>query len=411
MDMRTNLSILAGAILAVLFCVSGCSTPAAQVSPNIDMNDSDLSNRVNAFAESFYNEITAHGLNENIVFSPVSLYLAFGSVYIGSNGKTSDELRDAFHFQNDHSRLSSSVFRYLSKRAGSGIEGNRLLIANGIWFQKGVALGNRYMNTIVNDFNADVHMLDFSQSVMASDNINGWVSEKTGGNVNSIVKPSDFSALTRLVLANAVYFKALWKDPFDEKATKSLPFYVDDKNVIQVPFMSRKAETGYVKTPMYESVEFDYSDGNASMVVVLPKDKNGLSMIEKAFIDGKLLAEMPAFEKKEMAVLFPKFQIEQEVDLKNVLSKMGVVEAFGYDADFSAMFDNGNELKDTAITRAVHKAFIEVEEKGTTAGAATAVVISKRSISRPLMFDHPFLFLIKDKLKSVILFAGCVRKP
>ncbi len=289
--------------------------------------------------------------------------------------------------------------------------GYELSVANALWAQKGYQFLRAFLNTTTTNYGAGLNQVDFvSATEAARKTINDWVEKKTEGKIKDLIKPGVFNTLTRLVLTNAIYFKGNWARQFEKVETKDSPFTVArDKNVT-VPMMSQKAQFAYAETETLQLLELPYAGDQLSMVILLPKELDGLADLEKSLTPGSLRECLQGLRKQEVVVQVPRFKLTSEFSLARVLASMGMTDAFSREADFSGMTGD-TELFISAV---IHKAFVDVNEEGTEAAAATAVVMTLKSAPlRPPIFraDHPFLFLIRDNQSGSILFLGRVVNP
>jgi serpin B len=216
--------------------------------------------------------------------------------------------------------------------------------------------------------------------------------------------------MTRLVLTNAIYFKGNWASQFDEKLTTDAPFYVSGSEQTKVPMMNQKEEFGYLETEDMQVLELPYVDEELSMVILLPKEKESIHEVEEQLTEKNLSEWMQKLRKREVILFVPKFTMTREFMLADVLKSMGMVDAFTSAADFSKM----NGKRDLFISAVIHKAYVDVNEEGTEAAAATAVGIRLTAVEEPppvFRADHPFIFIIRDKVTGSILFLGRVMNP
>jgi serpin B len=214
-----------------------------------------------------------------------------------------------------------------------------------------------------------------------------------------------------MVLANAIYFKGMWAHEFEPSQTEEQPFRLSPEQTIDVPMMTQRRSFGYVENEMIQMLELSYVGEELSMIVVLPKELGGLARLEDAFKPERLNEWLSSLRPHDVLVTLPKFKMESQFRLERLLSSMGMPDAFGHRADFSGMADT-NDLYSSAI---IHKAFVDVNEEGTEAAAATAVVVRATSAVpvEPRVFcaDHPFVFLIRHNPSGSILFLGRVENP
>jgi serpin B len=274
-------------------------------------------------------------------------------------------------------------------------------LANAVWVQQGAPLLPAYVDLVAKHYGAPPEPIDFNEADAAARRINDWVSGRTRERIKGIVSPDMFNANTTLVLANALHFKAAWRNAFEPRITKERPFTLASGEKVDVPFMAQTEHVGYAEKDGAVAVELPYEGGRFSMVVILPAEG-----APAAIPDGLL----GALKVANVSVFLPRFRIESGFNLKETLAAMGMTAAFTGDADFSGIDGTRNLF----ISVVAHKAFIAVDEAGTEAAAATAIVMElKGEPGAPKVFraDRPFLFLIRDRKSGTILFLGRVADP
>ncbi len=363
----------------------------------------------NSFAMNLYGKLN----NErgNIFFSPFSIFDALSMTYVGARGETATQMANVLHItlaRKDFNSGFSSLLKGIKSNAQK--EEYKLNIANAIWYQKNFRFLKSFISTIENYYDSEAFGVNFSDSNTV-DRINKWVSKETNGKINKIVGKID--PLTRLILTNAIYFKGEWASAFSTSTTRPSTFYVNPQQKIKVPMMYQEAKFNYVGNESLQAIEMPYEGKKLSMVVLLPKNKYGIKEIERSLDPSSLQDLISQMRMQKVKVYFPKFKLETSYDLKDVLTSMGMSDAFN-NADFSGI-DGARDLR---ISKVIHKAYIDVNEKGTEAAAVTAVVMvltcspnfkpPKIPIFRA---DHPFVFFIIDRSSDEILFMGRVMNP
>jgi len=352
----------------------------------------------------------------NVFYSPYSISLALAMTYAGARGNTALEMAQALHLALPQERLraaSNALDQALASRGTTVTqEGERfrLHVANALWGQKGYAFLATFLDLLAQNHGAGLRLLDFQGATEASRQaINQWVEEQTEQRIRDLLPSGSITPLTRLVLSNAIYFNAGWMYPFPESATADGAFYLLKGSTVNVPLMQQSERLGYAEGPGYQAVELPYLGGELSMVVLLPAEgqferlAQGLDAAQLADILGRI-------EHTQVALTLPRFKYESEFPLKEALQRLGMEEAFSTNADFSGM----DGRRDLFIDNVYHKAFVAVDEKGTEAAAATAVVIALTSMPaepKEVRVDRPFLFLIRDVESGAILFLGHVVNP
>jgi serpin B len=353
----------------------------------------------------------------NLFYSPYSISAALGMTYAGARHETERQMEETLHYvlgQDDLHRAFNALELELAKRGeargGEGEEAFRLEIANSIWGQKGYEFLAEFLDTLAEDYGAGLRLLDFaSEAKQARLVINGWVSEQTEGKIENLIPPGLIDALTRLVLVNAIYFNAPWADPFEEQQTRDGTFYLLDGEEVTVPMMKQGESLGYAEGDGYQAVELPYRGGEVSMVIVLPEAGEFEAFeasIEAILVDGIV----QTLERRTVNLVMPKFEFDSSFGLAKTLAKMGMPDAFSDVADFSGMDGTRNLF----IKEVVHKAYMSVDEAGTEAAAATAVVVAEMAAPMEpveMVLDHPFIFMIRDIGTGAILFVGRVVDP
>jgi serpin B len=385
-------------------------------SPNVSEADLELLVEGNsAFAFDLY-----HALSEgdnNLFYSPYSISLALAMTYAGACGETAQQMADTLHFTLSQDRLHpafNGLDIELSQRGegaqGKDGEGFRLNIVNAIWGQKDYEFLTTFLDTLAENYGAGLRLLDFISAPEESRiTINRWVSDQTEGRIEDLIPQGLIDTLTRLVLTNAIYFNAAWQYPFDEKMTEDGPFYLLQGGQVTVPMMKQTESFGYTEGDGYQAVELRYDGGELAMVVLLPQSGQ-FATFQETLDAQRVAAIIKALEPTRVALTMPQFEFESDFSLKEALTAMGMPVAFSSDADFSGMTGN----RDLFISDVVHKAFVSVDEAGTEAAAATAVVMVMTAVPGvpvQLTIDRPFIFLIRDIETGAILFVGRVLNP
>jgi serpin B len=327
-------------------------------------------------------------------------------------------MADTLHFLLEQARLHPA-FNWLDAelaQRGGGAQGKdgkgfRLNIVNAIWGQKDYEFLTEFLDVLAENYGAGLRILDFiNEAGKCRVTINDWVSNQTEGRIKDLIPPDAISELTRLVLTNAIYFNAAWKYPFDEGMTSDVPFYLLDGGQVTVPMMRQTESFGYTKGEGYQAVELLYDGDELSMVILLPASGD-FETFEEELGAQQVDAIISELQSARVTVTMPRFEFESQFSLKDTLSDMGMPIAFSpAEADFSGMTVN----RELFISDVVHKAFVAVDEAGTEAAAATAVIMDYRAVPEPpveVTIDRPFIFLIRDIETGAILFVGRVLNP
>lgn len=389
--------------------------PPGYESEYVPMND--LVNSSNEFSFDMYRELI-NG-NDNIFFSPYSITIALGMAYEGARGETAFEIQDVIELPQDDEQRRAMV-RSLQSQLNPEGANYQLSTANAYWLRQGEDLNDDYQNTIENDYLAGGQQLDFMDDASGSaDTINAWVEGETNGRIKDLISPSYISGDTYLILTNAIFFKANWKWQFDEEATMEEHFRHSDGTPEIVDMMNmcdENIDLNYAENDDVQMLQLPYKDEELSMYILLPKS-NDISDMESDLTSDYLNDLKSDMYGEWVDLYLPKFKFEQKYELNEPLIEMGMRKAFDpYEANFSGIKESGDPL---FISKVIHQSFVEVNEEGTEAAAATAVIMEDGvspiggSEPEPVEFraDHPFIFFIEHKETGQILFMGKVEDP
>jgi len=400
-----KISIILLAILAIVLCEFNIPAWADE---NLDTNSVVQGNT--KFAFDLYAKLKEK--EGNLFFSPFSISTALAMTYAGAKGNTEKQMAEVLHFILKDDSLHSA-FAELQKHLNAVQEkGNiELSIANSIWCQKGYTFLKEFLNIINDYYQGKINSVNFiTECEDARNRINKWVEQQTNDKIKELIKPGILNPLTRLVLVNAIYFKGKWEREFEKRFTKKMPFWLNSKDTVNCPMMRQQGKFLYRENDSLQILELPYLGNELSMIVLLPKKIDGLQKLEHN-LNINNLKNWTDFSSEDVIVYLPKFKMTSEFYLGKTLSLMGMTDAFSYkQADFSGI-DGTREL---FISEVIHKAFVDVNEEGTEAAAATAVVMLKAvAPKKPIVFraDHPFIFLIRDNHSGSILFFGRLVEP
>ena len=370
----------------------------------------------NLFAFDLYRRVT-EGNNDNLIYSPYSISLAFSMVYAGAAGETEAQMMEALNYlsQDAQHPAFNTLDQHLASlgdESGGETEGEpfQLNIANAVWGQQGFPFNEPYLNTLAGQYGAGLRVVDFAQDPEGARRLaNDWVAEQTEERIRDILPEGAIDATTRLVLADAIYFNAGWLLPFDPAATQEEPFNLLDGAQVSVPMMHlNTVRAPYVQGNGYQAVLLPYTGETVDMLVVLPEEGQFESVQEGMSVD--LVDQVRAqAEIHDVTLSMPKFDFESELNLPDLLKEMGMTDAFNLGAaDFSGIVD-GSGLY---ISAALHKGTIKVDELGTEAAAATVIAMAESAMPRAEMnLDRPFIFAILERETGTILFLGRVMDP
>ncbi len=354
----------------------------------------------NQFAMDFYSHVSQEP-TENIFFSPWSISTAFAIAFEGAAGNTADEMQQVFGFPdnmvNGREQYKSANIELNKKDAQYTLD-----IANALWLQEGFIPNQGYVNIARDYYDSSVDQVDFTTNGV--DIINEWVKQKTQEKIEELFPPGS-RPTAKLAITNAIYFNGTWANPFNVEQTQEDLFWVTPDQSIMTPMMQLDTTfLNYTMTENLQILKLPYKGDKLSMIVLLPNEKHGLKSVQAMLSAEKLSEWQKALKKSKVLVIMPKFELETNYDLKPILQSLGMIDAFG-PADFSIISNSG-----LFISEAVHKSFVNVNEKGTEAAAATGIIMDE---SGPQVFraDHPFLFIIQDDTTENILFIGRMSNP
>lgn len=372
-------------------------------------SDKEVSQGCNDFACNMYQQLKKE--SGNLFFSPYSITTALSAAYAGARGLTEAEMSnvlcDSLSQEEFHPAYASTIDKL--NQDGSKYQ---LEIANKVFVQNGYKILDSFEQTIKTNYGAAFDVLDFVKNPLkASGIINGWVYEKTHEKIKDIVSPDMFNDDTRMVIANAIYFKGKWAEQFEKSYTKPKPFYISENDTVKVDMMQQTSHFNYMENDNLKMLELPYEGDRLSMFIVLPKKVDGLKSVEQNISSQMLNGCFSQLKSTKVRVTLPKFKLETSYNLNSSLKQMGMPSAFNHLADFSGI--SGKD--DLFISNVLHKAFVETDEEGTEAAAATVIIFETKCCMRELPetfnADRPFIFFIKDKLTDLILFMGRINNP
>ena len=403
------------AAISLFLLIAGCTQPQPP-SPQPGASNisgasaASLTAAHNGFGFSLLSQMLKSGSGEDTVISPTSIALALSLAQAGSAGATRDTMTQTLQFgnlsQNEINGGSESLMASLSSR-----QGVELSVANSIWLDNSITLKSAYQQDMETYYSAKAATLDFG-SPLAAGAINEWVSGKTNGKIPSIVDSSQLSGMSA-VLVNAVYFKGKWAIPFDKSDTQDRNFTSGDGSAKSVSMMQRGGKFDYLETSDFQAVRLPYGNDSASMYVFLPKQgilPQKIGDFAGSITSAKWSGWMSSFSSQEGTVLLPRFKTEFSTSLKEPLIDSGMGVAFSDSANFSGMSETPLKISDV-----LHKTYVETDEEGTEAAAATAVIMATSSMApgygpQPFYMEvnRPFFFAITDDKTGEILFMGAM---
>lgn len=379
------------------------------------------------FAFDLFQTITSTDLESNQLFSPYSISQALAMAYAGAGGSTAEEMAQVLGFEQsgaDLAPLMAALNRDLTEREYSipvmeedeEPQTFQLNVANALWGRQDFPFAPAYLELLDAAYGAGLELVDFvTEPEDARVRINDWVAENTEDRIKDIVPPGAITPMTRLVLANAIYFNAAWANPFVDALTQDETFFLLDDSTVTVPMMQQEDTMRFTSGDGYSAVEIPYLGFDVTMIVMLPDEGNFEAF--QSSLDAETFNALAADLTSgggDVRLLMPRFEYETSVPLTRALVEMGMAEAFSESADFSNMVADGGES--LFISEALHKAFIKVDEEGTEAAAATVLMMEATSMPMPgsvveIRVDRPFIYAIYDRVTGTVLFLGRVMDP
>lgn len=424
-------SIILIAVIGLVVLFSGCTgkqggtptpvptvtaTPAA-TEPNAtapkqysSANASRIANSINNFTFETYSILSNE--SGNLFFSPFSVSTALSMAAEGADGNTLEEMRNVLKLSNDSS-ANRIGFESLLNSLNAENASYNLSIADAIWIEKTFSVKQEFASALSTYYHALAQQADFVNNADGErTNINNWVAGKTNHKILDLIPPGGLDSYTRLVIVDAIYFKGNWAQQFNESDTQNATFYVSQSKTVSVPMMhlSKSQNASYYSDNELKALEMDYQGDNLSMLILLPNSNHSLSEVEAGLSSAEISDIRAQLVRQSVQVWLPRFSMTKSKEMSDLLKELGMKSAFDpYAADFSGINSKGGLY----ISNVFHKAFINVNETGTEAAAATAVVIGITAIAPLPEFraDHPFLFFIMDKGTGAILFMGRVADP
>lgn len=359
----------------------------------------------NRFAFDLYQAIRDG--DDNLFYSPYSLATALAMTYAGARGETAAQMAQVLNFTLPQAQLHAAMNALAQELQAQ--DSLTLTVANSLWAQESYAFLDEYLEALARHYGAGVRLVDYTDPVgreAGREAINRWVEDETAGRIDELITEGMLTHLTRLVLANAIYFHADWQVPF-LLGTSDGTFYLLDGSQVTVPLMSRRTGTPHTSGESYQAVELPYEGGRARMLVIVP-DEGAFREIEASLDAAFIETLIEDLATADIELTMPKFSYDARLTLKPILIEMGMEDAFDADrADFSGM-DGTRQL---LITDVAHEAFVAVDEEGTEAAAATGVVVGIESMPVEVRVDRPFIYLIYDAELDLLLFVGRVLNP
>lgn len=352
----------------------------------------------------------------NFCFSPFSIQVALAMAEAGARGETASQMREVLGGSSAGASPHDVLAPILGRLEAADGDLFEVSLSNSLWCQIGAPLEAKFRDVVTGHYGGEVSALDFRRSAEAArGTINRWVEAHTRGKIRELLPRNALDPDSRLVLVNAIRFKGRWKVEFWPEMTRSEAFHLEGGGTVQAPLMRQCDDVRYLEADGYQAVELDYVDDSFSMLVLLPKRVDGLRQLEARLSARRLQDCVAQMQSRKVDVLLPRFEISSAAQLVDALVSLGMTRAFTREADFSGI--NGLRPPDEealAISDVFHQAFVEVNEAGTEAAAATGLgfALGKRPPPRPeFRADHPFVFAIRERTSGAILFLGRVADP
>lgn len=372
---------------------------------------------VRAFTADMYRELALarEAAGRNLVCSPYSAAVALAMARAGARGVTADEMDAVLHAplprpEALHTGLGAldRALAVFDDPGGTGVKLPRLSMANALWPQHDLPIEPAFLDILATCYDATAHPVDFRGATEAArQEINAWVGDRTNGRIPQLLASGTLTAMTCLVLTNAIYLKANWKFPFPTETTRLASFGTETGGTVQVPMMNLPdCDVGYLEGRGWQAIDLPYVGSELAMAVVVPK-QDPLATLEREMDETWLRQVLTGFSLRQVRIRLPKWTFRLPVELGELLAKLGMPTAFTSAADFSGM----SRAVDLFISRVVHEAFIAVDEFGTEAAAATAVVMERSSVPTSVSADRPFLYVIHHVATGTPLFIGRVADP
>jgi serine protease inhibitor len=396
------------AVMAMSCSKTNDELPTEPVPINLTQNQVALIESGNSFAfDIFMKVLKSAGENENIMISPLSISYALSMTLNGADGATRDSMLKALRMNGITPDEINNSYKNLTEALLSVDKRVLMTIANSVWIEKNFTVKKSFTDILTDFYDAESKSFDINDA-SAPDKINVWIEDKTNGLIKEMVDKLDEN--TVMLLINAIYFKGKWKSQFDKSKTEELPFYKQGGMQTNVPMMKQKTDFSVFEGNDFVMAEFPYGQGNFVMDVILPNDQSSFNSTLAMVTDANYENWISQMTKRETDLSFPRFKYGFKKKLKEVLTDMGMGIAFTDDADFS----NITDLYDLLINEVTHQSFIETNEEGTEAAAATVVEIGLTSMPpAPLVLklDHPFIYIIRESTTNTIIFMGKVADP
>ena len=410
---KNNFKTVVAFLVIIPLTILSCNKQSVETFPTVPIPISLTGDQIalisseNSFALDIFKKVVENSTeSENVIISPLSISSALSMTLNGANGATRDAMLAALRLNGLTPGLINNSYKDLTEALLSVDKRVLISIANSVWTEKNFVVKKPFTNILSLYYNAESKSFDITDPLVPNQ-VNSWIESKTNGLIKNMIDKLDQN--TVMLLINAIYFKGKWSSQFDKEKTVQGSFYKTDGAIAQVPMMKQTSEFKIFNGEGFTLAEFPYGQGNFVMDILLPEDGNGPKSIMPLINDNSLKGWISQMSERKTDVTFPKFKYGFKKDLNNILTDMGMGIAFTDNADFSNISDIN-----LLISLVKHQAFIETNEEGTEAAAATIVGISTTSMPAGpyiLNLDHPFLYIIRETTTNSILFMGRVSDP
>nr|ABC25072.1 serine protease inhibitor 1 [Glossina morsitans morsitans] len=376
--------------------------------------DASTSPNYNVFAADLFTVVVDNSVDRNVVFSPASIQTCLIVAYLGAEGETAEEMRNALKLgEGDKNAVIKKYAEFVkSSFKSTNPQGGPLLkIANRVFANHNLKISGTFQKLAKEYFGTTAKLLNFANAAESVAAINGWVEEQTNKKIQNLLQEDAVNSDTSAILVNAIYFKAKWTRQFSESSTRKSTFYTLNKDQVHVDLMYQDDYFRYADLPEFDAtaLEMQYENSDLSMLIILPREVDGLQNLESKLSGFNISQIAEKMEGEHVDVFLPRFRIEFDIDLKEPLKKMGITSMFSSNANLAGLFVSSVPQK---ISEVKHKAFLDVNEAGSEAAAATYLKIVPMSLNlnqKVFRVDHPFFFAIRDK--TSVYFSGHVVKP
>jgi serine protease inhibitor len=400
-------------VLIIGIALLQCSRNPVSVSKDkeipIDLTSAEkkLVESDNKFGLKLFREIVKEEKDKNIFISPLSVSMALGMTYNGANGQTQEAMQKTLELEGLTLQEVNESYKHLIELLTQLDPKVQFQIANSIWYRQGLTFEQEFINLNKKYFNAIVSGLDFNQPD-AANIINAWVNQNTNGRIEEIVdNPIDPQIV--MFLINAIYFKGIWTYQFDPKLTTNELFHLPNGSNTPCKMMKQEADFQYLENSDFQAIDLPYGDGDFSMTIFLPSLQKDIDSLISEFNPENWNQWINSFYEQHLTLQFPKFTLEYEIKLNDVLKALGMAIAFDPDqADFTRLYKGPWNL---FISKVKHKTFVEVNEEGTEAAAVTSVEVGITSVGDVMRVDRPFVFVIRENQSQTVLFIGKIVEP